>query len=53
MVKAPEVAVKFRAPVVMVNPLLAVSNPTEVIVPVLVVEMLPVVVKVPEELIES
>jgi len=41
--KAPEVAVRLRAPVVRVNPLEAVNKPAEVIVPVLVVEILPVV----------
>ncbi len=41
---APDVPVKFRAPVERVNPFEAVKSPAEVIVPVEVVEMLPVVV---------
>ena len=43
-VKAPLVAVRFMAPVVKVNPLLAVSKPAEVMTPDPVVVMLPVVV---------
>ena len=41
---APEVDVRFKAPAERVKPLLAVTNPAEVRVPVLVVEILPVVV---------
>ena len=44
----PEVAVKFSAPVVIVNPLEAVKVLAEVIVPVLVVEIFPGVVIFPE-----
>jgi hypothetical protein len=43
----PEVAVRFTAPVVWVSPLLAVKVPAEVMVPVLVVEMFPLVDSVP------
>lgn len=43
-VRAPLVAVKFKAPVARVRPLLAVSNPALVIVPVPEVERLPEVV---------
>ena len=46
--KAPEVAVRLRAPVVKVRPLEAVRVPAEVIVPVPVVEILPGVVMFPE-----
>jgi hypothetical protein len=42
-VKAPLVAVRFKAPPLKVNPLLAVNSPAEVIVPVPVVAILPVV----------
>jgi len=40
---APDVPVRFSAPVVKVKPLLAVRSPADVIVPVLVVEIFPVV----------
>ena len=43
-VRAPEVPVRFKAPVVRVKPLEAVNNPAEVTVPVPVLEILPVVV---------
>ena len=45
--RVPEVAVKFSAPVVSVNPFDAVSSPFDVIVPPPVVEMLPLVVRTP------
>jgi hypothetical protein len=45
--KAPEVEVKFKAPVVNVSPLEAVIKPAEVIVPEDVVEILPVVERLP------
>jgi hypothetical protein len=51
--KAPEVPVKLIAPVVRVNPLLAVKSAAEVMVPEPVVEILPVVVKVPDVLIDQ
>ena len=50
-VNVPEVAVRFNAPVVCVNPLDAVNKPAEVIVPVPVVETLPLVESVPNSLI--
>jgi len=50
--KLPEVAVKFNAPVVRVNPFEAVRRPAEVIVPVPVVEIFPLVVRLPFSLIE-
>lgn len=43
-VKAPDVPVRFRAPVVKVKPLDAVKRPADVIVPVPVVEIFPDVV---------
>lgn len=49
----PEVAVKFKAPVVWVSPLEAVNVPAEVTVPVPVVEILPVVDNVPFSLIDN
>jgi hypothetical protein len=51
--RAPEVAVRFKAPVVRVRPLLAVSSPAEVIVPEPVVEILPEVESVPSSLMVS
>jgi hypothetical protein len=45
--KAPEVAVRFSAPVVWVSPLLAVSVPAAVTVPLPLVEMFPGVDRVP------
>jgi hypothetical protein len=48
--KAPDVAVRFNAPVVKVKPLEAVSNPADVIVPEPVVEMFPEVERVPSSL---
>ena len=45
--RVPEVAVKFKAPVVWVKPLEAVNKPAEVTVPVPVVLKLPVVERVP------
>lgn len=49
--RVPEVAVKLIAPVVRVNPLDAVINPFDVIVPVPVVEIFPLVVRFPSSLI--
>lgn len=49
--RAPDVAVRFNAPVVWVKPFDAVSNPLEVIVPVPVVAIFPVVDNVPFSLI--
>ena len=48
---APDVAVRFKAPVVSVNPLDAVSSPADVIDPVPVVTILPGVINVPVSLI--
>jgi hypothetical protein len=50
-VRAPDVAVKFRAPVVWVKPLEAVRVPAEEIAPVPVVETLPEVERTPFSLI--
>lgn len=50
-VSVPDVAVKLSAPVVCVKPFDAVSKPAEVIVPVLVVAIFPVVDNVPFSLI--
>ena len=51
--KVPESAVRFKAPVVIVKPLEAVNVPLEVMVPVLVVEILPEVERVPASVIAS
>ncbi len=51
--RAPEVAVRLRAPVVRVRPLLAVSRPAEVMVPEPVAEMLPLVEIVPSSVMVS
>jgi hypothetical protein len=53
MFKIPEVAVRFKAPVVSVRPLLAVIVPAEVIVPAPVVEIFPGVDKVPASVMVS
>lgn len=45
--RVPDVAVRLRAPVVRVNPLDAVNNPFDVMVPVPVVAILPLVVRLP------
>lgn len=47
----PDVAVRLRAPVESVNPLDAVNNPFDVIVPVPVVAIFPLVVRLPSSLI--
>jgi hypothetical protein len=47
----PDVPVRLNAPVVWVNPLEAVSKPAEVIVPVPVVKILPLVESVPASVI--
>lgn len=52
-VRAPEVAVRFKAPVVWVSPLEAVKVPAEVIAPEPVVEILPEVESTPFSLIVS
>ena len=50
-VSVPDPAVKFKAPPDSVNPFEAVSSPAEVIVPVPVVEIFPLVESVPSSLI--
>src|ERR1700694_5307225 len=45
---APDVAVRFKAPVARVRPLEAVSRPADVMVPDPVVDMLPTVDKLPD-----